>query len=182
VFVRRFARSHPDVLVIGLDANGAGLRDASRRVAQKPARGGLPNALFGRLALEQAPGELAGLAAALTILFPWGSLLRAVALPEPEALARLGALCGPGASVRIVFGYDPAADAVAGLSLSEDELDPRGLERRYRAAGFSVAARLLAREEIAAVPTSWAGKLAFSQRSRRFLEVTGLVDVRALDT
>ena len=43
----------------------------------------LPNALFVVAAAERVPAELHGLADELTILFPWGSLLRgALALDE----------------------------------------------------------------------------------------------------
>ena len=45
------ARS-PDTLVIGLDANAAGMFDASRRAAR---RGALPNALFAVAAAEHPP-------------------------------------------------------------------------------------------------------------------------------
>lgn len=74
----------------------------SRRFAAKPARGGLRNALLGRLALEAAPGELVGLADALTVLLLWGSLLRAVALPDAAALRALRALCRPRAGARAI--------------------------------------------------------------------------------
>jgi 16S rRNA (adenine(1408)-N(1))-methyltransferase len=176
-FVRRFAKLQPDVLVIGVDANGEGLRDAFRRAGLKPARGGTPNALFGRLSLEQAPGELVGLADALTVFFPWGSLLRAVALPEAEALARLRGLGKPAARVEIAFGYDPQAEpgAVAELGLPSAP-SPEALVRGYRAAGFSVSVRALDREALRSLPTTWAGKLAFSQRDRRFVQVTGQLD------
>jgi hypothetical protein len=86
--------------------------DASRRA------GG--NVLFARLALENAPAALAGLVDRLTVLFPWGSLLRALAEPQPDALASLRALCTPGAEVRFVF---------------EVATDTRSLEARYREAG-----------------------------------------------
>jgi 16S rRNA (adenine(1408)-N(1))-methyltransferase len=49
----------------------------------------MPNLLFGRLALEGAPGGLEGLAGRLSVLLPWGSLLRAAAGADPEGLRRL---------------------------------------------------------------------------------------------
>jgi 16S rRNA (adenine(1408)-N(1))-methyltransferase len=173
-FVRRHARVHTDVLVIGVDSRAEGLREASRRAGSKPARGGLPNALFGRLALEQAPGELVGLAHALTVYLPWGSLLRGVALPDADALARLRGLCRPGAAVEIVFGWTDV-DAIAALGLPAAPSLP-GIEAAYRAAGFAVRARALGREELRALPTTWAGKLAFSQRERAFVALAGRLD------
>jgi 16S rRNA (adenine(1408)-N(1))-methyltransferase len=46
------ARRRPDTLVIGVDANAAGMADASRRAAR---RGALPNALFAVAAAEHPP-------------------------------------------------------------------------------------------------------------------------------
>jgi 16S rRNA (adenine(1408)-N(1))-methyltransferase len=40
------AAAQPNRLVVGVDANAAGMMTASRRAAAKPSRGGLPNALF----------------------------------------------------------------------------------------------------------------------------------------
>jgi hypothetical protein len=159
--------------VIGVDASADGLRDRARRLAAKPARGGLANAMLGVLALAQAPGELAGLADSLTVLLPWGSLLRAVATPEQEALVRLHALCKPGARLRVVFGYgagDPA-DVLALPTLDEPRL--AALAHAYAAAGLAVRARPMTRDEVGELPTTWARKLAFSGQQRHFVELAG---------
>lgn len=160
--------------MIGVDASADGLREVARRLAAKPARGGLANALLGVLALAQAPGELAGLADSLTVLLPWGSLLRAVATPEPPALARLHALCKPGARLRVVFGYgagDPAD--VQTLPALDDDAHLAALAHAHAAAGLAVRARRMARDEVGELPTTWARKLAFSGHARRFVELTG---------
>ena len=52
------AAAQPDRLVVGVDANAAGMATASRRAAARPARGGLPNALFVLAAAEALPAEL----------------------------------------------------------------------------------------------------------------------------
>jgi hypothetical protein len=112
----------------------------------------------------------------LTVLLPWGSLLRAVARPEPEAIVRLAAVCRDGAEVRIVFGYshdaDPAADAL--------DLPPLGgatalddLKCAYREAGFAVSPRYLSIDDVALLPTTWAKKLAYSGKRRAFIEILG---------
>jgi len=141
---------HPDVLFIGTDAIADNLRDASRRAAR--------NIVFARLSLENAPAEIAGLAHTLTVLFPWGSLLRAVAHAEREALQRLRALCKPGAEVFFVFG--PSSDA-------------RALESRYREAGLALSGRMMPLDEARALPTAWAKKLGYSGRARTFWEFRG---------
>jgi len=149
-FVRRNAALQPDVLYVGVDAVAENLRDASRKSPE--------NALFARLPLEASPGDLVAMADRLTVLFPWGSLLRAVAEPEAANLARLRALCKPAAEVRLVF--EVTSDAAA-------------LERRYTEAGFSLQGRPMSVEEARQLPTTWAKKLGYSGRPRAFCEFAG---------
>lgn len=134
--------------------------------------------MFGRLPLDAAPGELVGLADALTILLPWGQLLRAVALPDAAGLARLRALCKPGATIRALFGYGPEADGAMVRDLALPNLASAGtlstLEATYAEAAMAVRARHVTRDDLRALSTSWAKKLAFSCRERVFVEVTGL--------
>ena len=175
-FVRAAAAHNPDTLVIGVDATAEGLRDTSRRLAAKPSRGGLPNALLGRLALADAPGELSGLADTLTVLLPWGSLLAAVARPDGAALRALCGLCQSGARVRVLFGYGAETERAAMRELALPRLEPATLavlERAYDDAGFAVAARFAALDEVRALPTTWAKRLAYSGRERRFVELNG---------
>ena len=169
--------------MIGVDATTEGLRDTSRRLAAKPTRGGLPNALLGRLALADAPGELAGLADALTVLLPWGSLLAAVARPDAAALHSLHGVCKPGARVRVLFGYGVETEraAMRDLALPPLEADTlTALERTYEEAGFTVAGRFVPLDEVRALPTTWAKRLAYSGRERQFIELAGRSNGRAL--
>ena len=48
----RVAAARPETLIVGVDANAAGMADASRRAAR---RGALPNALFAVAAAEHPP-------------------------------------------------------------------------------------------------------------------------------
>ncbi len=164
-------------MIIGVDANPALMREISHRASRKPARGGLPNALFGQLSLEDAPGELVGLTDALTVLFPWGSLLRAVAVPE-DGLRNLAALGKPGCRVHFLYGYGGReARWVEELGLpalgTSEALG--ALESAYAAAGLAVAARYAPREGIARVETTWAKKIAFSHTERIFVEIRGKI-------
>jgi len=162
--------------VIGVDATAEGLRDASRRFAAKPSRGGLPNALLGRLSLSDAPGELLALADSLTVLLPWGSLLAAVARPDGAALRSLRALCKPSARLRVVFGYGTETESSAMRELALPPLEGAALtalERAYDDAGFGVAARFATLDEVRALPTTWAKRVAYSGHERRFVEISG---------
>ncbi len=162
--------------MIGVDANAELLREILHRATRKPARGGVPNALFGRLSLEESPGELARLADSLTVLFPWGSLLRAVAVPQVGALEKLAALGKPGAGIRFLYGYGATRESRTVEALELPELGGpsalRTLERGYAAAGLDVRARYVSREEVASVQSSWGKKLAFSGIERVFVELS----------
>lgn len=138
------------MLFAGVDLVADNLCDASRRAP--------PNAIFGRLALQDAPGELAGFADRLTVLFPWGSLLRAVAFAEPAGLSALRAICRRGADVRFVFELGG---------------DPRALERAYRDLALALAGTPLPVESARALPTTWAKKLGFSGKPRSFWDFRG---------
>jgi len=173
------AKQRPSDLVIGVDANAYLMRAISRRASRKAARGGLANAIFGRLSLEQSPGELFQLADALTVLFAWGSLLRAVAVPELCALRNLATVAKPRARVWFLYGYEARRDARAVEPLGLPDLEAtatlRTLEAGYLEAGLQVRARYATRAEVAAVPSTWAKKMAFSQSDRTFVELRGTV-------
>ena len=175
--MRHAAARDPERLVIGVDANADALREMSRRLAAKPARGGLPNAWLARLALADTPGTLACLADVLTVLLPWGSLLRAAVGRDEPALRALRALCKPGAEVRVLFGYGRGTEEAAirelGLPALEVPETIVELERAYRTAGFGVAARRVDSDEVRALPTTWAKRLAYSGHERAFVEVAG---------
>jgi 16S rRNA (adenine(1408)-N(1))-methyltransferase len=70
------ARREPGALVIGIDASATAMAESSLRAARASRKGGLPNALFVVAAAERPPDELRATAAEVTVLFPWGSLLR----------------------------------------------------------------------------------------------------------
>jgi len=92
------AASEPSTLVLGLDASPAGFVEASRRAARPARKGGLPNAAFVVAAAEDPPAELVGCSDALTIAFPWGSLLRGALALDDEAAAGIAMLLAPEAT------------------------------------------------------------------------------------
>jgi 16S rRNA (adenine(1408)-N(1))-methyltransferase len=61
------------------------MAEVSRRAARAADRGGQPNVLFVASAAERPPAELIGLADEVSILFPWGSLLRGLLGTAPNA-------------------------------------------------------------------------------------------------
>lgn len=153
---------------VAIDANASALAATSHKTLRKTAKGGLGNALFVAAPVEALPDELAGVADRVTVLFPWSSLLRAVAAPDVELLANVRGLCRTGATLEVVLGYDcererTQVDRLALPELTEEYLT-RELPPRYRDAGFRVQrVEALTHEALRALPSTWAKRLAFGR-------------------
>jgi 16S rRNA (adenine(1408)-N(1))-methyltransferase len=142
------------------------MAESSLRAARPIRRGGLPNALFVIAAAERPPDELCALAAEVTILFPWGSLLRgALAIDDRlEAAAGIAGLVAPGGVVRALVSIDPR-DGLAIPALAS--ADRAGLAARWACHGLTLTRFEPARiGEIDASGSSWARRLAAGRERR----------------
>jgi 16S rRNA (adenine(1408)-N(1))-methyltransferase len=163
-FVLRAARADPGMLHVGVDALAEPMAEAARRAERKPARGGAPNALFVAADAVCPPGALAGRASLVTINYPWGSLLRAVAAPEAEGLGAIAALLRPGGRIVALLNASAAEDGAYAEKLELPPLDSDHVQRAlvpgWRDAGLEVAeARLLGPGEEPPHRTSWGQRL-----------------------
>ncbi len=147
----------------------------SAKAALRPAKGGLPNVLYLHSGFENLPEALSGLASAVTILLPWGSLLKAVAKPEMSALNEIARLCRENATLRIIFGYELTSEQKVIEELGLPLLIPQYLETSFRnaylEAGFHIQWKMLTQDALKSLPTTWAKKLGYG-KPRQFLEVT----------
>jgi 16S rRNA (adenine(1408)-N(1))-methyltransferase len=164
-FVVSSARSDRATLWIGVDASLDGLTAASTQAARPAKKGGAENAIFVHSAAESLPYELDGLATGVTVLLPWGSLLAAVARPDVNVLARIGALCAPSAGFRALFTIDPVRDAKELERLGLREVGTPEWESRFRCAydeaGFNdVTVRPVPMSVVAELGTTWAKRIA----------------------
>jgi 16S rRNA (adenine(1408)-N(1))-methyltransferase len=132
------------------------MAEASRRASRR----GPANALFVVAAAEQRPPGLCGIADELTILFPWGSLLRGTLALDDAA----------GAADGIASLLAPRGTATAIVSIEDrDRLDlPRldaadaceALRERWATRGLTVCdLRPTTADEIAATVSTWARRL-----------------------
>jgi 16S rRNA (adenine(1408)-N(1))-methyltransferase len=143
------------------------MAETARRAAAKPARGGVANVLFLQASLETMSDALNGVATRITVNYPWGSLLKAVALPDLPALSTLAGMARAGAALDVLVNMQPLRDAAyagrlgladAAILNGEDKL--RG---PYHHAGFTlrsldnVTGRLLH-------ATRWGSQLHHAQR------------------
>lgn len=133
----RTARAHPDWLCLGLDASAEAMREISRRASRIRRRGGASNLWFLRIAAEALPAGLDRLADQISIVSPWGSLLRAVLVPDATVLGRIARVGKPAAKIEIRVNASAcramrasAMDGAAGLR--------RRLEPEYARAGIAL--------------------------------------------
>jgi 16S rRNA (adenine(1408)-N(1))-methyltransferase len=110
LFVYQSARANPKKFYIGIDASPGQLEKISEKIHRRPAKGGAPNALFLQAAIEDLPSELDGVADEVHIHFPWGSLLRGIAVGDSITLKSLRRICSADAFLEIVFALDPVRD------------------------------------------------------------------------
>jgi 16S rRNA (adenine(1408)-N(1))-methyltransferase len=151
------ARREPDALVIGIDASAAAMTESSLRAARRERRGGLPNALFLVAAAECPPLELLGLADEVTILFPWGSLLRGALALDEAAASGIARLLRPGGRVEAVVSIAERD----GLGLPPlRAADGTELRRRWARHGLDLLAFEPATSaEIEGTGSTWARRL-----------------------
>lgn len=156
----RLARSRPDVLCLGVDVNAEALREVSYRAGRKPARGGLPNVRFIAAAIESLPGPLRAVADELWVMYPWGTLLHAVQVPEPSVRRRAAGVLKPRGLMRVAINESVLEQAAA---LSKLGLVPRAaqdlsaaLPAGYNEAGLRVTTM---RRDDVGLRSSWGARL-----------------------
>ena len=163
-FVLRAARAEPDVLHIGVDALEEPMAESIRRAASKPARGGVPNARFMVADAMLPPASLRGRAGLVTVNYPWGSLLRAVAAPEPDGLAAVVGLLRAGGRLVAVLNASAAEDSAYAEKLDlpplvADHLDGWVVPAWQDAGLVDITWQALAPGEDPPYRTSWGQRL-----------------------
>jgi 16S rRNA (adenine(1408)-N(1))-methyltransferase len=135
------------------------MAESSLRAARPATKGGLPNLLFAVAAAERPPAELRGGVDEVSILFPWGSLLRGVLAADTDAAAGIASLLAPGGCVDALVSIanrDAAALGVRPL----DAADGAVIARRWRDLGVQLSAfRPATPPEIEASGSTWARRL-----------------------
>ncbi len=168
-FVSAAAKANPDKFYIGVDPNVKPLEKPSMKATRKPAKGGLPNAMFVQASVEDLPEEFDGVADEIHVHFPWGSLLGGVLRGEAETLGALRRIAATDCLLEVVTGIDTDRDRseIDRLGLPEvtDEYLIGRLLPKFEKAGFrAVEIRRLDRSEWMQMETSWARRLAQGTR------------------
>ena len=168
-YVYRSARANPDKFYIGIDVQPKALEKVSEKIHCKPEKGGLPNVLFVQAPVEELPPELDHVVDEIHFHFPWGSLLRSVAIGDKEVLGGLRRIAAPGAWLEIILGINESRDAteVARLELPPltEEYVRSTLMPRYEMAGFKVEeSGMSSHAEWPHIETTWAKRLRDNNR------------------
>ncbi len=153
-YAAHIARTHPAAFAIGLDACRENLAQSSRRAP--------PNTLFVIANASALPVELEGLAASISINFPWGSLVEALLEGQPSLLCGLTRVAASRAALDVRLNGGALAEA--GWTL---DAGARRVRDVLAASGFAVQApSALAAADLKAFPTTWAKRLAFGRDPR----------------
>jgi 16S rRNA (adenine(1408)-N(1))-methyltransferase len=167
-YVLATAAAQPDRLVVGVDANAAGMTAASRRAAARPSRGGLPNALFVVAAAEALPAELDGVADLVTVHFPWGSLLRGLLDADPATMTDLTRVLRPGATLQLLLS-STVRDRGAGVAPIQ-AATLHALAESYATWGLAVTQlRPATVADVAAAHSTWGKRLGAGTRRPAWL-------------
>ncbi len=172
------ARKRPDALVVGLDAGPDAMRKTAARAAAKPAKGGVPNAMFVWAAVEQWPAGLDGVTEVHSLM-PWGSLLRAFVTPDEDRLRSVATHCRPGAPFLVTLNlhaWRPPVPEVGAAPEPTPESALTTLAPAYARAGWTLeAADYLDDAELAELGTSWTKRLGSSRDQLAVLALRGRI-------
>ncbi len=152
------AAAEPGAFVVGIDANAAGMAEASRRAGRgRPGRR-QTNACFMVGAAEFLPGPFAEAASLVSITLPWGSLLRGVLGLDRLVLQGIASVVAPGGRAEILASVVPD-DHVDGLVALDREAES-AIESAWATVGFElVSMRVATPEDVGAARSSWARRL-----------------------
>ncbi len=165
LFAYRYARAHPERLVVAVEPVRENVREASAKAAKKPERGGVANAVYVAASVERMPPELAGIADEIFVTLPWGSLMRGLILGERAVLDGVAGCGRPGARVRIVLNTRIFDEPVPIDARDLPDVTPacvrETLDTLYAAAGLRITdARWMDAGEVASLGTTWAKRLS----------------------
>jgi 16S rRNA (adenine(1408)-N(1))-methyltransferase len=178
-FAYHLASERPDWLVIGLDALDEPMGEIAFKAARKPARGGRPNLVLLRGAIEALPAELAQIADEVDVLLPWGALLEGIVRATPAVVAGIATLARPGASVNVTLNGEIWLDSTPAryedLPVPTPEYVADAVEPEFRRAGIDLApARYMTAAEAKALPTTWARRLGHGRPHPSFVYIEGV--------
>ena len=178
-FAYHLASERPDWLVIGLDALDEPMGEIAYKASRKPARGGRPNLVLLRTAIETLPAELEQIADEVDVMLPWGALLEGIVRATPSVVAGLANLGRDGARVQVILNGEIWLDSTPAryedLPVPTPEYVAEEIEPEFRRAGIDLdATRYMTAAEAKALPTTWARRLGHGRAHPSFVHIEGV--------
>jgi len=178
-FAYHLASADPTRLVIGIDALDEPMGEIAAKASRKPARGGRPNLLLIRGAIEALPVEMCGIADEASVQLPWGSLLEGIVLARPDVLGGLAALCRPGARLTVTLNGEIWLDSTPAryehLPVPTPEYVAGVVATGFGRVGIDLGAvRYASAEEAKELPTTWARRLGHGRPHPSFVRFDGV--------
>jgi 16S rRNA (adenine(1408)-N(1))-methyltransferase len=150
----------PDAFVLAIDADARSMAETSRRAAARIERGGIANIAFVAEGVERLPSALDGLADVVTVLFPWGSLLRGAMGLDALVASSIARLVAPDGRLEIVLSIVDRDRAAIGGQGAFGPADIDRITSAFGALDLALSdARRLSTEEVAATGSRWARRL-----------------------
>ncbi len=162
-FVYKKALIEKDTLFVGIDPSAQQLEIYSKKAIRKK----LTNALFVLGSLELIPEELTGSADELFVIFPWGSLLQAIAVPN-ENLKNVLKILKVEGTLTLVLGYSKESEPSETRRLELPEINLEYISKFLiptlnKFSLIDIEIKQLNKSEIKELGTSWANTLTFGK-------------------
>jgi len=175
----KMAEADPSHFFIGVDPDFKNLEKISRKIAKKPAKGGLDNILFLHGSVERLPEELENIASEIQVNFPWGTLLEGLIVPNEEVLKNIRMIAKDNCRFMFMTTYseDFESSYKNKRNLPELSVDyfQNDLARTYAHNGFKILeVRIIDEDEKMQIESSW-GKRILRERDRDIYVVSGVV-------
>jgi|GEM_PF-272196 len=176
-FVYKLAKQNHENFYIGIDSNINGLREYSRRIYNKPAKGGLFNIIYVLAYIENLPIELEGLADKIFINYPWGSLLAYLVNSDKKILKNITQISKQNAEISLLFNYSSKYEPISMNKFGIVDISSYHIRKKmmpqYKKAGIIIKKfKKFSNEELQNSCDFWAKKIAFG-RCRDIWEVVG---------
>ncbi len=176
----RYARAHPETLVIAIDSSFDALTSTSKKSEKKPSRGGVENlmCLYGNI--RESHKVLRGVADHVRVILPWGDLLAGIAQVDPHLLVPLADCGKTGAEFACVINAEIWNKNLPANFAHLGQITPEFFISRHSdfiKCGIDIKeSHLMSIFEIEDLDTTWAIKLMLSRDYADFVMATGVVN------
>ena len=175
-FVYKSAINNTDSFYIGVDPSEKQLLEFSKKAVRKK----LPNVMFVVGSAENLPFESGKIAEKIFVNLPWGSLLKAVVLPDEKVVGNIRNLLKDVGVLELVVGYhkefEPSETERLELSALTEDYFSQKLIPAYEKLGFSLKSlEKISKSGLRKIETTWSKKLSFGKDRDVFKLVFGKI-------